>query len=383
MTSTQITTWAGAHSTLVGGAAVAALLLALLVRRTVRRIARGWRMDLADSLTILVAGFATVYAGTGSNKYLRVSMGYGPDLRAALLVVFEGAVVVSGIRARKNIRAENGTGAAGVDGIAMWALTLLSGLLAASVSGSAGEAAGRLLVPLVGCWLWERAMAPERRATRERLASGPVRWRITPERIFVWLRLADASATDVSTIEALRKVVRFLKATDREKNGLRWPLTATARADRARMRLAAHALTHSGDPAEVHAALAERMFAEAMTRLGIGSEVSQAGESGANRTGESQVSLTVPGDSVFEQVIANLPPAPVGSANGRKRTPAASRPARRQASITARVGIDAEQVVRAYRESVEAGSPLSSRALAEQTGVSQTTALRVIRAESG
>ena len=376
MTSTQITNWVSANPVLVGGSAVAALLVATLVRRAARLIAGAWKMDFADSLTVLVALFATVYAGTGSNKYLHVAMGYGPDLRAALLVVFEGAVVVSGIRARKNIRATNGTGSAGVDGIAMWALTLLSGLLAASVSGSAGEAAGRLLVPLVGCWLWERAMAPEKRATRERLASGPVRWRITPERVFVWLRLADASATDVSTIEASRKVVRFLRATDRESNGRRWPFTAKARADRARMRLAAHALTHSGDPAEVHEQLAERMFAEALTRLGIDQDASQGEASEASQT----ASLTLPGDSEFAQVVASLPPARVESANGRKRVSPASRPARRQASVSARIGVDTDSVERAFRDSVEAGSPLSSRHLAELTGVSQSTAARVIRA---
>lgn len=375
MTSTQITTWVSANPALVGGSAVAALLVITLVRRTARRIAGAWKMDFADSLTVLVALFATVYAGTGSNKYLKVAMGYGPDLRAALLVVFEGAVVVSGVRARKNIHATK-NGSAGVDGVAMWALTLLSGLLAASVSGSAGEAAGRLLVPLVGCWLWERAMAPEKRASREGLASGPVRWRITPERVFVWLRLADASATDVSTIEASRKVVRYLRATDRERNGRRWPFTATARADRARMRLASHALTHSGDPAEVHAALAERMFAEALTRLGIDQDVSQGGAFEVSQA----ASLTVPGDSAFEQVIASLPPARIEAANGRKRVAPASRPARRQAVVSARIGVDTDSVERAYRDSVEAGSPLTSRRLAEVTGVSQSTAARVIRA---
>jgi hypothetical protein len=344
-----------------------------VARRAVRRIAGAWKMDFADSLTVLVALFATVYAGTGSNKYLRVAMGYGPDLRAALLVVFEGAVVVSGIRARKNIRE---TGSAGVDGIAMWALTLLSGLLAASVSGSAGEAAGRLLVPLVGCWLWERAMAPEKRSVRERLASGPVRWRITPERIFVWFRLADASATDVSTVEASRKVVRFLRATDRESRGWRWPFTAAARADRARMRLAAHALTHSGDPAEVHEQLAERMFAEALTRLGIAQGASHGEASEASQG----ASLTLPGDSEFAQVVASLPPAPVEVANGRKRVAPASQGARRAAMVSARIGVDTDSVERAYRASVEAGSPLSTRRLADLTGVSQSTAARVIRA---
>jgi hypothetical protein len=118
------------------------------------------------------------------------------------------------------------------------------------------------------------------------------------------------------------------------------------------------------------------MFAEALTRLGIDQSASHSEASEPSQA----VSLTVPGDSEFEQVIASLPPARVTSANGRKQVAAASRGARRQASVTARVGVDTDSVERAYRASLEAGSPLSSRRLAELTGVSQTTASRVIRA---
>ncbi len=132
---------------------------------------------------------------------------------------------------------------------------------------------------------------------------------------------------------------------------------------------------------------------EALIGLGAGNLARQArdaresaAESAAPNASQSEASevsqaasLTVPGDSEFEQVIASLPPAPVSSANGRRRVAAASRGARRQASVTARVGVDTDSVERAYRDSVEAGAPLSSRRLAELTGVSQTTASRVIR----
>ena len=322
-TLNTLTGWLSANRTTAGVAGAAALVVLAVVVKAVRAVARRvrWRLDFADTLTVLVALFATVYAATGSNKYLHDAMGYGVNLRAALLVVYEGAVVVSGIRARKNIRE---TGTAGVDGVAMWVLTVLSGVLSASVSGSVREAAGRLVVPAVGAWLWERAMTPERRAQRARRASGPVRWRITPERVFVWLRLADATDTDVSTVDAGRKVARFLKVTDRETNGRRWPFTTKARADRARLRLTAHALVTSGDPGAVYGRLAERMYAEALNRLGIAddtrAESGPAGD-GASQTAESApavspadvseasraVSLLTPGDSGFAEVIASLP----------------------------------------------------------------------------
>ena len=395
-TLNTLTGWLSANRTTAGIAAAAALVVLVLVVKAVRAVARRvrWRLDFADTLTVLVALFATVYAATGSNKYLREAMGYGVDLRAALLVVYEGAVVVSGIRARKNIR---DTGTAGVDGVAMWVLTVLSGVLSASVSGSVREAAGRLVVPAVGAWLWERAMTPERRAQRARRTAGPVHWRITPERIFVWLRLADATDTDVSTVDAGRKVARFLKVTDRETNGRRWPFTAEARADRARLRLTAHALVTSGDPGAVYGRLAERMYAEALSRLGIADDDSRAEsdatDDGATQTAESaapvspevvaEVSqsggLLTPGDSGFAEVIASLPPARVTSANGRPRIAAASAPARRQAAVTARVGVDRASTAAVYAASVAAGAPLTSRDLATAAGVSQSTASRVIR----
>lgn len=400
-TLNNLPAWLSGHQAAAGGIAAAALIALIVAARTVRALARRlrWRLDFADTLTVLVALFATLYAATGQNKYLHDAMGYGPDLRAALLVVYEGAVVVSGIRARKNIR---DTGSAGVDGVAMWILTVLSGTLSASVSGSVREAAGRLVVPAVGAWLWERAMAPERRVSKARRASGPVRWRITPERVFVWLRLADATDTDVSAVDAGRRVARFLRKTDRETNGRRWPFTAKARADRERLRMFRDALMRFGDPAEVYGKLAQAGYTETLNRLGITdttdsprpdagpsqtpeSAVSQAAESGVSQTAESGVSqasqapsLLTPGDSDFAEVIASLPPSRVSAANGRRKVAAAA-PARRQAAVSARVGVDRDSAASVYRDSVEAGAALSSRDLAQRAGVSQSTASRVIR----
>ena len=62
----------------------------------------------------------------------------------------------------------------------------------------------------------------------------------------------------------------------------------------------------------------------------------------------------------------------------RRPRASASRPARRQARVTAQVGVARGWAARVYRESLAAGEPLSSRALAARTGVSQSTAARVI-----
>lgn len=57
---------------------------------------------------------------------------------------------------------------------------------------------------------------------------------------------------------------------------------------------------------------------------------------------------------------------------------AAIRVARRQAAVTARVGVDHDEAARIWRESRDNGKPLSSRALAVRTGMSQSTASRLI-----
>lgn len=265
MSITALMHWASANSPgSYIGAAVAGLFVLLLLRAPIRALKR-W--DLADVITVVVALAATAYAGTGTWKYLGDAMHYSVDLKAFLVAVLEGAQIAEALRARKNIK-ESGT--AGVDGIGLWVLTGISATLSTSVASNVREALGRAIIPAVGAWLWERALAPQRRAARARKARSLIRWRVTGERIAVWLRLADAIDTDVSTVEAGRRVSRYLRATDRATRSWRRPWSPEARADRARMRLTTHALMHS-DPTEVHEQLADSAFNDALKRLGIDS----------------------------------------------------------------------------------------------------------------
>ncbi|WP_370356412.1 hypothetical protein [Catenulispora sp. MAP12-49] len=360
----------------------------------VRTVGRLRRVDLADLITAVIALGATTYAATGTWKYLSDAMHYGLDLKIPMVAVLEGAQVAEALRARKNIKEH---GAAGVDGVGLWVLTGISAALSTSVAGNFREALGRAIIPAVGAWLWERALAPQRRAARQRRVQGPIRWRITPERVFVWLRLADAIDTDVWTADSARRVAGYLKATDREKRP-KWLAVLTLagpRAYRGRMRLIGDALRH-GDPTGVHEKLSRAAFADALTRLGItesnGLPESPAIESPAESRGDSPVlsggeslplkviqpgNILTPGDPVFAQVVANLPPAVNGTAKSRRTAPA-SAPARRQASVTARIKTDHESVAQTWLDSVAAGKPLSTRRLAKATGVSQATAFRVV-----
>lgn len=301
MNTADLARWMTGHApgSWIGAAAVALAVL-LLMHRAVRFLKR-W--DLADVITVLIALAGTVYAGTGTWKYLDQAMGYGPDLRAVLVSVFEGAVIAEGLRARRNITTE---GKAGVDGTALWVLTGVSAMLSASESSNLREAAGRLLVPCAAAFLWERLLAPQRRARKGLRPPSPIRWRITGERIAVWLRLADAVDTSVSAIESARKVVRFLKATDRAARKWRRPWSPAARADRARTKLAAHALLHHGDPTAVHTQLAQRMLDEALRRLSDQPSEPQRPITPADQPGTSDAPVLA-AEGAFSEVTVDFP----------------------------------------------------------------------------
>lgn len=366
MTTTTLMHWAATNSPWsyigAGLAALLALVLLLVALRTISSAVRALRRyDLADVITVVIAMATTIYAGAGNWQFLGKAMHYGPDLRAVLVCALEGAVVVEGLRSRKNIAA---TGKAGADGVGLWVLAGLSSLLASSASGSPQEAMGRLAIPLVAAWLWERLLAPQRRARKALREASPIRWRITPERILVWLRLADATDTDVSSVDAGRRVSRYLRATDRAARKWRRPWSPEARADRARMRLTQHALMH-GDPAEVHEQLADSAFSDALKRLGIGAPESQ----GVDASG---------GASEMQQQGASADRVPSASGAGQ---PALVMPQMRRIrsasanAAEARLKTDALDIDRA--SIAETGAPAGLRRLQRELSIGQARATEI------
>ncbi len=80
------------------------------------------------------------------------------------------------------------------------------------------------------------------RARLEQGKATSIRWRITPERIAVWVRLADASDTTVAQADAHRRVAKLARAVRRMD---RRPLMAK-RAKRRLETAMARAVTHAG-----------------------------------------------------------------------------------------------------------------------------------------
>ncbi|HEY9524857.1 MAG TPA: hypothetical protein VIR33_16590, partial [Thermopolyspora sp.] len=169
------------------------LLLAVLALRVALRTAIRVVRDFAtsrpseDILTIVAASIATGVSAQGMWRFSGDVLGFDGPLRLLLFAFIEVAVITSAVRARRNMR-ENYS--AGIDGIAVWALTSLSAVLSSMDARSPAEALFRLAAPLVAAWLWERGMAIERHRITGR---SRIHWRLTPERMLVRLGLAEVS----------------------------------------------------------------------------------------------------------------------------------------------------------------------------------------------
>ncbi|WP_431915081.1 hypothetical protein [Nonomuraea jabiensis] len=196
---------------------LAGLALAFLVLRIVWR-ATAWLFSryvanrpIEDVLTIVAASIATGVSAQGMWRFSGDVLGLDGPLRLLLFAFIEVAIITSAVRARRNMR-ENFS--AGIDGIAVWALTCLTAVLSSMDARSLPEAVFRLAAPLVAAWLWERGMAIERHRIR---GTGRINWRLTPERLLVRVGLAEVSDRTASEVDAHRRLTRVALAAKRAK----------------------------------------------------------------------------------------------------------------------------------------------------------------------
>ncbi len=249
----QITAFASDHP--VGMAVICVVAMVLLVlaflalRATYQAGSRLFRRFAAerpaeDILTIVAASIATGVSAQGMWRFSGDVLGFDGPLRLLLFAFIEVAVITSAVRARQNMR-ENYS--AGIDGVAVWALTGLSAVLSSMDARSLAEAVFRLAAPLVAAWLWERGMAIERHRITGRAR---INWRVTPERVMVRIGLAEASDRTASEVDAHRRLTRVALAAKRAR-----ALRAAGASDR-RMRAALMKLDRAMDRAVEHTGLA-------------------------------------------------------------------------------------------------------------------------------
>jgi hypothetical protein len=202
----QLWTGLGTWPWLAAAGGVLLVTVVFVVAMTGRRRSGGHPGETL--LTLAAAGIATGVSATGMWNVVGDALGMGGPGRVALFAFLEIAVAVSAMRARRCLR-EHGT--VGVDGAAVWALAGLSAALSALDSGSAKEVVLRLAAPLVAAWLWERGLAADRRAL-ETGRRGGIAWRVSIERVLVWLRLAEPAAREVGEVDRARRLGRLVRA---------------------------------------------------------------------------------------------------------------------------------------------------------------------------
>lgn len=202
--------WAAAGAAVLAAAGLAVIVLAGARRTRPARTARPDRgRRLETVLTVGAAGIATGVSSSGMWRVFGDALHMSGPARVAVFGFVELAVAVSAIRARRAVRE---TGSTGVDGAAVWVLAGLSAALSALDADSGAAVLLRLAAPLVAAWLWERGLAPDRRQLQVRRRRGPVAWRVTRERVLVWLRLAEPAERAVAEVHRARKIARLTRA---------------------------------------------------------------------------------------------------------------------------------------------------------------------------
>ncbi|MFG2447560.1 hypothetical protein ACGFQG_32240 [Nocardia fluminea] len=166
------------------------------------------RAQRERAVTLFTAGIASVVAAQGMYVMFSESLGMAPWLTFICFAFIELMVIASAMRARTS---QLTTGSAGVDGIAMWVLTILSGVLAAShATSDLGLLILRLAAPLVAAWGWERSMALERRQLRGEEKT--INWRLSPQRLLVRWGLADPTDRSTAEVAVERRLADLARA---------------------------------------------------------------------------------------------------------------------------------------------------------------------------
>lgn len=164
---------------------------------------------LERGATLFTAAIASAVAAQGMYVFFSQALGMPTPLLVMCFSFIELMVITSAMRAR---RSQIDTGSAGVDGIAMWVLTIASGILAATHADDTGTLLLRLMAPLIAAWGWERSMKLERRQLTGE-ATG-LNWRWSPQRLLVRWGIADPTDRTTAEVAVERRLADLARAAD-------------------------------------------------------------------------------------------------------------------------------------------------------------------------
>lgn len=164
---------------------------------------------LERGATLFTAAIASAVAAQGMYVFFSQALGMPTPLLVMCFSFIELMVVTSAMRAR---RSQIDTGSAGVDGIAMWVLTIASGILAATHADDTGTLLLRLMAPLIAAWGWERSMKLERRQLTGE--DHGLNWRWSPQRLLVRWGIADPTDRSTAEVAVERRLADLARAAD-------------------------------------------------------------------------------------------------------------------------------------------------------------------------
>lgn len=219
----------------VPGWAVAAVTLAfaLVALRAARSVkaarASGDLNQRFDAFTNLaVAGLATAVSANGMWRFFGDQLHiHGPE-RIALFAYLEIMLAQSAVRARRVVQErierilatkKDDPEGINVHQVMVWTVAGLSGVLAALDAPGFGPKIMRLAAPLLAAAAWEIGHWADLVSARRKAGLGRVRsrvaWRVSPERLLVWLRLAEPTARDAGEVDQTRRITSLARAAYR------------------------------------------------------------------------------------------------------------------------------------------------------------------------
>jgi hypothetical protein len=236
-TAEQGWSWVSGHPTAAALAAMAALIAVFMLYRLLRKgisAARGALKPAedgsgSDAFIVVAALLAQAVVLNGMWGFAGRVLHFAGIERGSLFAFLDVAIIACAVRARRNMREFEH---AGVEGVAVWALSALSGLFAAMAASSAGAAAFRLSAPLVAAWLWHRAMELEKQERTGR----KLHLRVSLERVLVWMRLADPEERETTEVAAYARLAQLARRA-KQLRALRAAGAKTGRQARALRRL--------------------------------------------------------------------------------------------------------------------------------------------------
>ena len=195
---------------LIPAAALAAAIVAGVAWRSAQRLFQNHPAE--NIATVFGAIVATGTSATGMWTFFATFVPtMSPAGRVFFFTFLEIFTIAEGLRARRNMRDFS---SAGVDGAAMWFGAGASAFLSSLASTTVAEALFRLVPPLAAAWLWERTLVTERRRTRPR-GDRQIHWRISPERILVYLNLAEPTGRPLGEVASQRRITQLALAAER------------------------------------------------------------------------------------------------------------------------------------------------------------------------